>query len=175
MPIPGTMSLEDILRHGQMDVRHKVRLWVDLLRALAEKHREGMVFGTLCPRSILIDTRNNILLLESPRDLKSPYAAPEVLAKQPPDETSDIYTLGVILFELLTGSLEGLGRQAPSRVAPDVPRWLDAVVLRCLMKRRSQRFLDLDELSQHLVRIKSLIGTRDGHEPRGPQGGGEGA
>jgi hypothetical protein len=39
-----------------------------------------------------------------------------------------------------------------------VPRWLDAIVLRCLMKRRSQRFLDLGELSEQLVQIKSLIG-----------------
>jgi serine/threonine protein kinase len=161
------MSLEEILRHGQMEARHKVRLWVDLLRVLAEKHKAGQVFGTLSPRSILIDMQNNILLLETPFDPGSPYTAPEVLAGQAPDETSDIYSMGVIMFELLTGGLDGLHRRPPSRVAEGVPKWIDAIVLRCLMKRRSQRYLDLDELSQELVQVKR-VGDRRRLTPERP-------
>lgn len=151
------MTLGEIIRHGHMEPRHKVRLWLDLLRALAARHREGARFGTLTPASILIDSRNNIVLLESPPDPASPYLAPEVAAGEPPDEQADIYSMGVIMFELLTGSLRGLHRSAPSRVAEDVPRWIDAVVLRCIMPRRAQRYLDIDEIAQEFVRLKSFL------------------
>lgn len=146
--LQNTMSLSEFIAHGQMEARHKVRLWVDLLRVLGAKHREGFFYGTLSPSSILIDHKHNLLLFESPLDRGSPYLAPEVRAGEPPGEQSDIYSMGVILFELLTGSLKGLHRHPPSRLAPDVPRWLDAIVLRCVMERRSQRYLDLGEVEE---------------------------
>jgi len=150
------MTFADIISHGHMEARHKVRLWIDILRAVAERHREGGYFGSLTPQSILIDMRNNIVPLEAPLDPESPYAAPELKLGVAPNEQSDIYSLGVMLFELLTGNLDGLHRHPPSRVAKDVPRWIDAVVLRCVMKKRSQRYLDLDEIAQEFQRLKSL-------------------
>jgi serine/threonine protein kinase len=151
------MTLADIIAHGHMEPRHKVRLWIDILRAIAEKHRDGVCFGSLTPQSILIDMRNNILPVEAPPDPESPYAAPELKLGLAPNEQSDIYSMGVMLFELLTGGLKGLHRHPPSRIAKDVPRWIDAVVLRCIMKKRSQRYLDLDEIAQEFQRLKSVL------------------
>jgi serine/threonine protein kinase len=151
------MTFADIIAHGHMEARHKVRLWVDILRAVDERHREGVCFRLLTPQSILIDMRNSIVPLEAPLDPDSPYAAPELKLGVAPDEQSDIYSLGVMLFELLTGSLAGLHHHPPSRVAKDVPRWIDPVVLRCIMKKRSQRYLDLNEIAQEFQRLKSLL------------------
>jgi hypothetical protein len=151
------MTFADIIAHGHMEPRHKVRLWIDILRAVAERHRDGVRFGSLTPQSILIDMRNNIVPLEAPLDPASPYAAPELLLGAAPDEQSDIYSMGVMLFELLTGSLQGLHHQPPSRVAKDVPRWIDPVVLRCIMKKRGQRYLDLDEIAGEFQRLKSVL------------------
>lgn len=151
------MTLADVIDHGQMEPRHKIRLWVDILRAVAEKHRAGVCFGTLTPRSILIDMQNYIMPVESPPDPASPYAAPELKLGADPSEQSDIYSMGVILFELLTGSLKDLHHLPPSRVAGDVPHWIDAVALRCIMKRRSQRYLDIDEIAQEFQRLKSVL------------------
>jgi len=151
------MSLADIIAHGHMEPRHKLRLWIDILRAVAAKHREGVCFGSLNPQAILIDMRNFILPMEAPLDPESPYTAPELKLGAAPNEQSDIYSLGVMLFELLTGSLEGLHRSPPSRVAKDVPRWIDAVVLRCIMRKRGQRYLDLDEIAQEFQRLKSVL------------------
>jgi serine/threonine-protein kinase len=150
------MTLADVIRDGQMETRHKVRLWIDVLRALAEKHRAGAVCGALSPASILIDMKNYILPMEAPVDRDSPYTAPELLLGATPNEQSDIYSMGVIFYELLTGSLTGLHRFSPSRVAADVPRWVDPIVLRCIMKKRSQRYLDLDEIAQEFQRLKSF-------------------
>jgi serine/threonine-protein kinase len=157
MAAPQALTLAEIIRHGQMESRLKVRLWVDLLRALGEKHKQGVRFGTLDPESILIDTRHAIVLLESPLKPGSPYLAPELAHGEPVDVQADIYSMGVIMFELLTGGLEGLHRAAPSRVASDVPRWIDAIVLRCIMERRSQRYLDVEEIAQEFVRLKSVL------------------
>jgi hypothetical protein len=60
---------------------------------------------------------------------------------------------------MLTGSLEGLHHTSPSRMAGGVPRWIDPIVLRCIMKQRSLRFLDLEEISQALGKVKSNIQT----------------
>ena len=151
------MTLADVIAHGHMEARHKVRLWVDILRVIADKHRAGVCFGTLNPQSILIDMKNNILPLEAPLDSDSPYAAPELKLGVAPDEQADIYSMGVMLFELLTGSLDELHHLAPSRVAKDVPRWIDAIVLRCIMKKRGQRYLDLEEISQEFQRLRSVL------------------
>ena len=157
MATQQVMTLADVIENGQMETRHKVRLWIDILRAVAEKHHAGVCFGSLTPRSILIDMKNYILPVEAPTDLESPYAAPELKLGAAPSEQSDIYSLGVMLFELLTGSLKGLHRLAPSRIAQDVPHWIDAVVLRCIMKKRSQRYLDIDEIAQEFRRLKSVL------------------
>lgn len=151
------MSLADVIAHGHMESRHKVRLWVDILRAVAEKNRQGLYFGTLNPQSILIDMRNSILPIAAPFDPESPYLAPEVKLGVAADAQADIYSMGVMLFELLTGGLEGLHVKAPSRVAADVPRWIDAIALRCIMKRRSQRYLDFDEIAQEFQRLKAFV------------------
>lgn len=157
MATQQVMTLADIIGHGQMEPRHKLRLWIDILRAVDEKHRAGTCFGTLNPQSILIDMQNYILPVEAPPDPASPYAAPELKLGVAPNEQSDIFSLGVMLFELLTGSLKGLHRHPPSRVAADVPRWMDAVVLRCTMRKRSQRYLDIDEISREFQRLKSVL------------------
>lgn len=151
------MFLADVIAHGHMETRHKLRLWVDVLRAIAEKHREGLFFGTLTPASILIDMRNAILPVAAPFEPDSPYAAPELKLGVAPDAQADIYSMGVVLFELLTGGLTGLHLKPPSRIAADVPRWIDPIFLRCIMKRRSQRYLDLEEIAQEFRRLKSVL------------------
>jgi serine/threonine protein kinase len=157
MGLKKVTTLSDIIRYGRTEPRQMVRLWIDVLRVLAAKHREGVFFGILNPKTVLIDMTNHIVLTESPTDKSSPYLAPEMAAGSPPDEQSDVYSMGVMFFEMLTGSLEGLHRKPPSRVSEGVPRWIDPIVLRCIMEQRSQRYLDLEELSQDLKKLKANI------------------
>lgn len=162
MSLQKITTLAEIVRYARMEPQQGLRLWIDMLRVLAEKHEEGIFFGTLNPRAVLIDMKNAIVLVDSPADPDSPYTAPEILLGAPPDDQSDIYSMGVMLFEMLTGGLEGLHHTSPSRVAGGVPRWIDPIVLRCIMKQRSLRFLDLQEISQALGKVKANIETLNG-------------
>src|SRR6476661_815333 len=60
------------------------------------------------------------------------------------DARSDLYSLGLVLFEMLTGVLPH-GRELPSSIRPDTPRWLDRVFERCYT-RRDQRFASAAEM-----------------------------
>lgn len=88
------------------------------------------------------------------------YAPPEQIAGEPADARSDLYALGGVLFFLLTGRGPFVGKDVfdmlqahiidkpkpPSELRPDVPPWLDAVVLRALAKDRRDRFSSAREM-----------------------------
>jgi len=95
---------------------HKLRHFAQLLEATAAVHRHGILCGDLKPENALIGPDGVVLIdfglssaLEDPPQTTTPtgtlpYMAPEVLGSQQPDARSDLFSLGVILFELLTGT-----------------------------------------------------------------------
>jgi hypothetical protein len=70
--------------------------------------------------------------------------------------------MGVILYELLTGSLEGLGSARVMDVAHDVPEWLDEIVIKCIRKVREDRYQSIDQI---LEDIKDLSKAKKESEP----------
>jgi serine/threonine-protein kinase len=137
-----------------MEPRYCMRLWVQAMRTLAERHRDDVVYGCLAPESIAVDMENNIRIQALPAPAE-PYASPEVLGGLPPDRQADIYSMGVILFELLTGGTDQLGRRRAGELVADVPPWLDELVERCTEKNLTKRYRTTEEVSAELLRIKS--------------------
>jgi hypothetical protein len=102
------------------------------------------------------------------------YMSPEQFDAHGVDERSDLYSLGVVLFEVLTGRLPFTGRTPiavalahkteppplPRAVRPGIPAWLERAVLRCLEKDPARRFASAAELAAELRR------PREGHSPR---------
>jgi len=72
------------------------------------------------------------------------YMAPEQRDGQPVDARSDLYSVGIVLFEMLTGERPS-GGDLPSQIRPDLPAWVDAVFSR-LYTRRERRFGSADEV-----------------------------
>src|SRR5262249_52405837 len=126
--------------------------------ALQYAHEEGILHRDIKPENLLLDTRGRVKiadfgiakLLGETRDITltasgtrvgTPhYMAPEQLERpHEVDQRADVYSLGVVFYEMLTGELP-IGRFAPpSEKAPMDPR-VDHVVLRALEKERERRF-----------------------------------
>lgn len=148
-----TTTLRNIITYSQLEYRYSMRLWIQVMRALADKHREQVFYGCLSPDSISIDMQNNVTI-GALQELREPYAAPEVLLGEPAGPHSDIYAMGVILFEMVTGSLDSFRVKRPVEVRTDIPDWLDELVVKCTMKDRRDRYSSADDISSALMEIK---------------------
>ncbi len=151
----GTTSIRSIIRSGYLEPKHAFKLWVQILRVLKDAHAGGRPCGLVAPENILIDTHNNISFLQ--KTPAAAYRAPEKTKGLEPDVHSDIFSLGVILYEMLTGGLEGLGSVRVTEVAPDVADWLDEIVIRCIRKVPEDRYQKIDDI---LADIKSLSSAK---------------
>ena len=63
--------------------------------------------------------------------------------------------MGVVLFELLTGTLKSVGQKRPAELHADIPPWLDELILRCMEKDLKKRFRTTDDVSAALMKLKS--------------------
>ena len=189
-------TLADVLRRRRrLEPGHAAAIGRDLASALSAAHDAGIVHGGLTTAKIFLhreggQSGEDALALEvldlgvrrSPAPFsvtESPaYLSPEqIQAAADVDSRADVWSLGVILFELLTGERPFQGdadetiRQiltAPiptlaSRVQP-VPAGLDAIVTRCLMRDREDRYPDTRELVRSLAAL--VAAAPGGADPR---------
>jgi FMN phosphatase YigB (HAD superfamily) len=154
VPLTRVSTLRSLLQAGRMKPRDSVWLWIRIMRSLAERHSANIVFGGISPDFIFIDGENNVRI-EKPTSCRDEYVAPETLSGLSPDCQADIYSMGVVLFELLTGSLEFVGKKRPAQLYADIPPWLDEMILRCMEKDLKKRFRTTDEVSAALRKLKS--------------------
>jgi formylglycine-generating enzyme required for sulfatase activity len=154
-----------------------------LVEALAELHRQGIVHRDLKPANVMVDARGNLVLMDFGLarwydELDSTFTPTGAIlgtpAYMPPEQAegnlkavgprSDLYSLGVILYELLTGRrpFEGpitkvLGMIAyaepppPSSHRPGLDTALESICLKAMAKRPDDRYASMDELAQTLV------------------------
>ena len=149
-------TLRGLMQSGRMEPRHSLRLWVQVLKSLAQRHKEGRLPENLSPDSISIDESNNIIFSETvSKDFA--YLAPETVAEANTDQVAIIYSVGVILFEMLTGSLDPLGIKKPGEVMGDVPPWLEELDMKCIEKNRDRRYHSFDEIFSSLKALKNKM------------------
>ncbi len=148
----GRTNLRRFIRDGVIEPRYSLRLWVQILKSLQKAYKDGWSFGNLNPDNIIIDGKNNISFMKS---TQSPdYIPPEILKEVDLDERADIYSAGVILYEMLTGNLKGLGSVRVIDTVENVPEWLDDIVIRCLRKVREDRYQSIKDIFTDLKTLK---------------------
>lgn len=190
-------SLAQVIREERPGIEESARLVMIVARAVFYLHRQGMIHRDLKPSNILIDEEGNpnvsdfglAKLLEAEENVTASnaivgtpgYMAPEQAAGRGKDvgPASDIYSLGSILFECLTGRpphdgaaaletlvqvIEGEPPQ-PRNLNPAIPRALEKICLKCLEKEPADRYASSGDLADdldHFLRGEPVEATRGG-------------
>jgi tetratricopeptide (TPR) repeat protein/tRNA A-37 threonylcarbamoyl transferase component Bud32 len=170
-------SLADRIAKDRPNSQESARLIAEVAETLAYAHRQGFIHRDIKPGNILIDRHGRALLADfgiarSPDDGAESgavsfgtlaYMSPEQVQGQGVDHRADICSLGVVLYELLTGQLPHHGtdpvevrRQIISGNVVQVPaasKELGSICLKCLARKSSDRYQDAGKLAADLRRI----------------------
>jgi len=179
--VPGT-NLKALLRkRGRFAVDEGIPLMVQACAGLGYAHRAGLVHCDVKPHNMLVTPDNRLKVTDfgiaramatlNPGEKTdivwgSPqYYSPEQAAGHVPSPASDVYSLGVVMYEMLTGTLPFTGSSAeelarlhleanpipPSEYIPDIPPALEDIILKVLSKEPSARYRTADQLGRVLM------------------------
>jgi tetratricopeptide (TPR) repeat protein/predicted Ser/Thr protein kinase len=188
-------DLRGLIRQtGQLTARKAVSIATQILGGLAEAHRLGVVHRDLKPSNIIIDREGSARIIDfgiartaatkgktgEGAIIGTPeYMAPEQVEGKPADQRADLYALGVILFEMVTGRppFEGETPLAvavkhktdpppdPRSLAPQIPAELGRVILRSLEKDRDKRYPTSEAFLADLAAIDEALPTTERTAP----------
>jgi serine/threonine protein kinase/DNA-binding SARP family transcriptional activator/WD40 repeat protein len=153
-------SLRETLERGLWNIEPAARLLTQIASALSYAHRQGVIHGDLKPGNVLLDDEGNAYLsdfgiatrLADPAEAErfansSPaYVSPEELEGEVRTPRSDIYSLGLLTFELLTGQRPPMDGALPSvgSVRPDLPAAIDDVIAKATSADAGERHVSAD-------------------------------
>jgi eukaryotic-like serine/threonine-protein kinase len=184
-------SLKAIVREeGPLEPAAAIDIVVQILRAARFAHRRGVIHRDLKPHNVILDEEGRARVTDfgiaraGASDMTmtgsimgtAQYLSPEQAQGYSVSSASDLYSVGVILYELLTGVVPFEGETAvaiafkqvsatprpPSELKPGISPPLDAVVLRALAKDPDERYADADELIAALQHERETLGVHAG-------------
>jgi serine/threonine protein kinase len=195
--VPGE-TLTSAIAGSPMNLRHAIDLAVQIADALADAHVEGIVHRDIQPDNIMVTPKGNAKILDfglaawtlggagresavyaTASETGAPlgtaaYMSPEQVLGGKVDQRTDIFSLGVVLFEMLTGKLPFTGTTSaalalqivqaaapvPSSVNRALPSELDAIVGRMLAKSFEQRYESAVTLAAELRAVAAILDLR---------------
>ena len=179
-----------IRRMGTLPIGKTVSIARQVAEGMAEAHKLGVVHRDLKPSNVMIDKEGNAKIMDF-GIARSIYAAgmtadgamigtpeymsPEQVEGRETDGRSDIYSLGIVLFEMATGRVPFEGDTplavafkhrtevppGPRKINPHVPEDLNRLVLRCLEKDRSRRYQTAEEFLEDLTKVEESLPTTE--------------
>jgi beta-lactam-binding protein with PASTA domain/predicted Ser/Thr protein kinase len=179
--LDGRSLKELIVGHGPAPVNVAIEYARQILAALRFAHRHGIVHRDIKPHNVLVDREGRVKVTDfgiaragtsQMTETGSivgtaQYLSPEQARGDEVDQRSDLYSLGIVLYELVTGrtpfegdtpveiAMKHLSAEPtpPSELRPDIPHELDLVVLRALAKDPEDRYQSADEMDADLERV----------------------
>jgi beta-lactam-binding protein with PASTA domain/predicted Ser/Thr protein kinase len=176
--VEGETLKDYIRRQGRLSGNESVRVSLQLLAALEFAHRNGIVHRDIKPQNVMLDRDGTVKVMdfgiaragdsgmtEAGSILgTAQYLAPEQAQGQPVDMRSDLYSVGVVLYEMLTGTVPFKGESAvtvalkhvneiapePSQLVPGMPYALNQIVLKAMAKAPADRYQSAAQFSRDL-------------------------
>jgi serine/threonine protein kinase len=168
-------SLRAEMAGRPMNVRRAVELGVQIADAIAEAHGAGFFHGGLSPESVIITAKGHAKIPafelasrsgfdETPAGPRlRDYESPEEARGQAPDDRSDVYSVGAVLYEMLTTKRPmHKGAAAPSASNPHVLSELDDLVLRAVAPNPDSRVQSAASLAAELRGVLAVLDARGG-------------
>jgi serine/threonine protein kinase/class 3 adenylate cyclase len=178
--VEGESLLSRLFRVGSLPLNEALEIARQICAGLREAHAQGIVHRDLKPANIMLDRNGNVKIMDFgiarmiQRDgpmtgtiVGTPaYMAPEQAELKPVSSCTDIYALGLLLYEMVTGLAAFHGdspvavalkqiREYPKRpreIVPELSRAIDAVIMKCLQKDPAKRFQSVEQLEFALVK-----------------------
>jgi len=162
-------DFQKILSHGTYSLEQKIGVVLNLLKALDYAHKNGVIHRDVKPSNILIDKHGFVMVVdfgiaqmfdekgsdctETGLIMGTPaYMSPEQkLSSCKVDRTTDIYAVGVILYEIMTEKKPLGNFKPPSYINSEISPRLDAIVLKCLEQDPKDRYQTAVELKDELL------------------------
>jgi outer membrane protein assembly factor BamB len=194
-------TLEDTIKEkNHLEWRHAVQIIVDTAEALSHAHQKGMIHRDIKPENIMMTPQGVVKVMDfglakhvhsqakvsvTGQIVGTPFfMSPEQAGGKPTDARSDIYSLGVTLYYMLTGVKPFNGKnlqeiflkhffyapESPKIYTPDLPEGLCEVVKKCLKKKKKERYQSAKDLVRDLRAVLDDPDVRisaDG--PSGPE------
>jgi eukaryotic-like serine/threonine-protein kinase len=180
--VPGGTLKERISREGPLEAAHAAGLGAQVAEALGAAHDRDMVHRDIKPQNVLLTARGGAKVADfgiarsgSSATISrtgsvmgtAGYMSPEQALGKPATPKSDLYSLGVVLYEALTGELPYTADnpiavsmkhvneplRPPIELNPRIPKGMNALVTKLLAKDPEDRYADADELADDLWRV----------------------
>ncbi|MBN1879698.1 protein kinase [bacterium] len=182
----GKQLKECILEQGFLTIESGLDLVVSICDGLAAAHKLGIIHRDIKSHNIMISDNGNVKILDFgiAKSLESSgvtteatilgtpeYMSPEAIQQKPVDARSDIYSLGIVTYEIFTGTVPFTGDSflsvihahlekdppAPQSFNPDIPDDLVEVIMTCIQRNPNQRYRSVAELSAELRMIRMSL------------------
>jgi serine/threonine protein kinase len=188
--VSGEDLKSTLRRVGPLSTGKSIYIAKQVCDGLAEAHKLGVVHRDLKPQNIMIDKQGHAHIMDFgiARSMKTKgvttsgmmigtpdYMSPEQVEGKPVDVRADIYAMGVILYEMSTGTTPFQGETAlsvaikhtrekprnPREINDQIPVQLSGTILKCMEKKREKRYQDVPELLTELDKIEKGFPTTD--------------
>jgi len=162
--VEGTDLRRYLRPRGVLEIDRAVMIAREVALGLGFAHDRGIVFGDLKPQNILIGLEYNIKVAMGSTFGTIQYYAPEQAQGETITPATDVYALGIVMYEMLTGHTPFDGDtpvavaiqhiqampKLPSNFNPNFPKALEAIIMKCLEKAPDKRFRNGTELAKAL-------------------------
>ena len=184
------ITLRKKIADGPLDMNEAISYAIQIGEALSEAHKKGMVHRDVKTENIMINIKNRIkvmdfglaLLKDNSNISESKgtfgtlaYMSPEQTLNMPPGFTSDIWSFGIVCYEMFTGRLPFYHKYneaiiysilneepvPPSHIRPDISSELETIILKCIRKEKEKRYQSAEEIVKDLRNLKKEIEVRN--------------